>query len=246
MGIMNLRRVDVKDALAAVGLAVAITSQLIVPALSRWLTVESEAASDVAAALRFIFALVALFLGLGIFATYLRNHISGALSKFASNPVTGLLQMEGMPAVSLRVDTLHRMLDSIAAAVPEDRRDEVLYQAGYAAGQAWGKDFVAMCRRNDWDREPLDQQLSRWSDHDAIAGMGRFQFALDREGAGVVKLTYGFLSSSESTSNLDGLVAGYIAGTLSELLDRAVRVEPVAPSTRRRRESTFRVTGRPE
>jgi hypothetical protein len=138
----------------------------------------------------------------------------------------GVLLKGEIENVSLRVETIHVVLDTLVAAIPEERKEGALREAGYAAGAKWAGEF----RRTLWEsglRSGEDvRQLLRWSEYDATAGMGRLAVAMDTHFCnGSVMLHNSFLSRAPASFPLNYWFAGYIAGTMDELFDGSHEVE---------------------
>lgn len=143
----------------------------------------------------------------------------------------GVLLKGEIENVSLRVETIHVVLDKLVAAIPDDRKEAVLREAGYAAGAKWASEF----RRTLWQsglRSGEDiRQLLRWSEYDATAGMGRLSVAMDTNFRnGFVMLHNSFLSRTRASFPLNYWFAGYIAGTMDELFDSTHEVDLQDPS----------------
>jgi len=157
----------------------------------------------------------------------------------------GVLLKGEIENVSLRVETIHVVLDKLVAAIPEERKEESLRAAGYAAGAKWAGEF----RRTLWQsglREGEDiRQLLRWSEYDATAGMGRLSVAMDTNFQnGFVMLHNSFLSRTSASFPLNYWFAGYIAGTMDELFDGTHEVELQDPSQDTAALVAFRVAAR--
>jgi predicted hydrocarbon binding protein len=166
-----------------------------------------------------------------------------AIVRYEDDRETGILLKGDIENVSLRVSTLHFIVDALVVAIPEASRQAALYGCGREVGRAWVADFRRQLRRLPIDTDDILRQLLQWSEYDATAGMGRLTVAVDpTSGEGLVMLANGFLSRAPATFPLDWWFAGYLAGTLRELLDREVDVEVTDPSVARSKATFFRVT----
>ncbi len=155
----------------------------------------------------------------------------------------GVLLKGAIENVSLRVETIHVVLDKLVAAIPDERKEAALRDAGYAAGSKWAGEF----RRTLWQsglRSDEDvRQLLRWSEYDATAGMGRLSVAMDTNFRnGSVMLQNSFLSRAPASFPLNYWFAGYIAGTMDELFDSSHEVTLQEPSRGTAQLVAFQVT----
>jgi hypothetical protein len=161
---------------------------------------------------------------------------------YTDNRETGVLLKGNIENVALRVSTIHRIVDSLACAIPSESRREALYKCGCEIGRSWAADFRRELPRLEIRRSDTLRQLIKWSEYDATAGMGRLTVAVDPDtGEGVVTLANGFLSRARAGFPLNWWFAGYLAGTLHELLDHEVTVEVVKPSAEARTTALFTV-----
>jgi hypothetical protein len=170
--------------------------------------------------------------------------LTSLLTGYLSDIASGTLFKGAIRNASLRVSTIHQIVDVLVAAIPDDDQRKTLRSAGYEVGRSWGRDFRAECRRTGMEKQSLADRLSLWAHYDSMAGLGRFEFALSNAGYGSVILRNGFLSQQDCRAPLDYFFAGYIEGTLEELLGRPIVVDlereqlktheeavlPVAPS----------------
>lgn len=186
--------------------------------------------------------------GVMLLVRHLRHEIKDAaqqvlmsLEGYDTDLEAGTLLKGNISNVSLRIATLHDLMDSILQAVPEERRDEVLHRAGQAAGASWGADFEAECRRAKMDMSDLAEKLDLWSSYDASAGMGKMDLDISSDAFGKVVLTNSFLSEKPACHPLNHWFAGYLAGTLRHVLDRRVMVTLEKPSLERQRTTHFTV-----
>ena len=156
---------------------------------------------------------------------------------------TGILLKGDIENVSLRVSTVHRIIDALVAAIPGSLQQEVLYNCGCDIGQAWVADFRKQLRKLQIDADDIPRQLLQWSEYDATAGMGRLTVAVNpTSGEGLVMLANGFLSREQASFSLDWWYAGYLAGTLREMLSRDVDVAVTKSSAGPSKATFFRVT----
>jgi hypothetical protein len=156
---------------------------------------------------------------------------------------TGILLKGTIENVSLRVTTIHRIIDTLTSAIPAVSRQDALYQCGCEVGKTWVSDFRHELPRLEIARGDILRQLLKWSEYDATAGMGRLTVAVNpHTGEGVVTLANGFLSRTGSEFPLNWWFAGYLAGTLHELLGRKVTVDILDPTTDAASTALFRVT----
>ncbi len=186
--------------------------------------------------------------GVVILVRHLRREIQNAtaqvlasLEGYSVDHETGQLYKGNIRNASLRITTIHDLVDRILQAVPEEDRDRVLHEAGYATGMSWGPEFDAECRRAEMTMEQLPEKLDIWAGYDASAGMGRLKLDVSETGFGEVVLENSFLSDKEACHPLNNWFAGYIAGTLRHVLDQRVDVTLETPSTDRQRNTHFRV-----
>jgi hypothetical protein len=139
---------------------------------------------------------------------------------------SGILLKGNIQNVALRVTTIHRIVDSLTHAIPEQGRRDALYRCGMQVGSSWVGDFRRQLPTLEIDRHDVLRQILKWSEYDATAGMGRLTVAVDpRTGEGLVALANSFLSRDPSEFPLNWWFAGYLAGSLNELLGKRVRVE---------------------
>lgn len=220
------------------GIAVPVIASLLLPSLPKGARVPVGIGIGA-------FFLVAVVV---VLARYLRRAIAtttiDAMSTLGSYDVdrgSGTMLKGNITNVSLRIDTIHHMIDSIVAAVPADERKDVLYSAGQSAGASWARDFDRECRRADISMDDRGKKLDLWADYDASAGMGRLTFGLSEGGSGSVTVTNSFLSDQEASTPLNYWYAGYVAGTLSHILYRSVEATLESPTTRRQRQFRLRV-----
>lgn len=186
--------------------------------------------------------------GVFLLVRHLRREIQGAaaqllasLEGYRVDHETGELFKGNIRNASLRITTIHDLVDNILRAVPVEERDQVLHDAGYATGTSWGPDFDAECRRAEMAMDQLPEKLEMWAGYDASAGMGRLRLDVSDDGYGEVVLENSFLSDKKACHPLNHWFAGYIGGTLYHVLDRRVKVILETPSTDRQRQTHFRV-----
>ncbi len=138
----------------------------------------------------------------------------------------GILRKGDVENVSLRIETIQALIGDLADALPsEEARRNVLYRAGMDAGHSWASEFRRQLPRLDIAVAEVPLQLLKWGDYDATAGMGRLMVAVNPlTASGTVLLSNGFLTRRTNRPHLDWWFAGYIAGTLNQLLGQDVRV----------------------
>lgn len=165
------------------------------------------------------------------------------LVAYTDNRETGILLKGDIENVSLRVSTVHSIVDALANEIPPTARKTALYDCGRAVGQSWASEFRRELPRLGIDRQDILYQLLKWSEYDATAGMGRLTVAVNPlTGEGVVTLANGFLSRASSKFPLNWWFAGYLAGTLDELLQRRTSASVVSPTTDAAEMAFFHVT----
>jgi hypothetical protein len=145
---------------------------------------------------------------------------------YYDNRESGILLKGKIQNVALRVRTLHRIVDTLTEYVEPGIRREALYQCGWQVGTSWVDDFRRQLPTLEIDRRDILRQILKWSEYDATAGMGRLTIAVNPAiGDGVVALANSFLSRDQSKFPLNWWFAGYLAGSLSCLLNKEVRVD---------------------
>jgi hypothetical protein len=155
----------------------------------------------------------------------------------------GILKKGGIPNVSLRVTTIHRIVDSLTCAIPAADRQRALYRCGCDVGESWVRDFKRELPKLEVRRDDLLRQILKWSEYDATAGMGRLTIAVDPDtGEGLVALANSFLSRHRARSVLNWWFAGYLAGSLNVLLGKRVCVELLTADAEACDKTYFRVT----
>jgi hypothetical protein len=156
---------------------------------------------------------------------------------------TGILLKGDIQNVSLRVSTTHRIVDALAHAIPLASRQEALYNCGVEVGKSWVADFHRELPRLEIAHDDIAMQLLKWSEYDATAGMGRLTIAVDPStGDGLVVLSNSFLSRMPSRFALNWWFAGYLAGSLNELLGRPISVSLIDPTSDATRTTMFHVS----
>jgi predicted hydrocarbon binding protein len=159
------------------------------------------------------------------------------LTGYTFNRETGILLKGKIENVALRVSTIHRLVGDLVENLAPERRSEVLFAAGHETGREWASEFRHTVATVGVDRSDLAMQLLRWSEYDASAGMGRLSVAMTPwHKEGMVSVWNSFLSRYSTTTTLDHWFAGYIAGTLQELMGRRFAVELVEPDRGNARE----------
>jgi hypothetical protein len=161
---------------------------------------------------------------------------------YTDNRETGILLKGDIENVSLRVSTVHSIVDALTNKIPPASRKIALYDCGRAVGKSWASEFRRELPRLEIRGQDILYQLLKWSEYDATAGMGRLTVAVNPlTGEGVVTLANGFLSRASSTFPLNWWFAGYLAGTLDELLQRKTSVAVVDPTTNATEVAFFQV-----
>ncbi len=182
-----------------------------------------------------VLAVVTLVVGIQIARSARRllvgESADAAIVRYTDNRETGILLKGTIENVSLRVRTIHNIVDTLTSAIPPDLRQDALYKCGCTIGKSWASDFRRELPRLEIERTDVFHQLLKWSEYDATAGMGRLTVAVNpATGDGVITLNNGFLSRHPSRFPLNWWFAGYLAGTLHELLDHPTRVAVVDPT----------------
>jgi hypothetical protein len=193
-----------------------------------------------------ILAVITVVVGVGIVRSARQLLVGEAADTevvaYRDDRETGILLKGNIENVSLRVSTIHKIIDALTFAIPPESRQDALYTCGYAVGQSWASEFRRELPRLEIGRDDVFRQLLKWSEYDATAGMGRLTVAINPHTAeGVITLANGFLSRASSNFPLNWWFAGYLAGTLHELLERSARVEVVDPTEHPSRTALFRV-----
>jgi hypothetical protein len=151
--------------------------------------------------------------------------------EYRDNRETGILLKGKIANVSLRASTIHSIINALTIAIPPESRQEALYSCGRSIGKSWASDFRRQLTQLEIRHEDIFQQLLKWSEYDATAGMGRLSVAVNPLTAeGTVTLANGFLSREPASFPLIWWFAGYLAGTLDEILQCSTRVEVVNAS----------------
>lgn len=164
---------------------------------------------------------------------------------YNDNRETGILLKGDIPNVSLRVSTVHSIVNALTSAVEPALRQDALYDCGRAVGRSWASEFRRELPRLEINRKDILQQLLKWSEYDATAGMGRLTVAINpATSEGVITLANGFLSRESAGFPLNWWFAGYLAGTLYELLEQPAIVELAGPTNQSTPTTIFSV--RPE
>ncbi len=186
--------------------------------------------------------------------TFLQHDPTREITKYTYNPDRGILRKGAITNVSLRVETLHSILDGLVKHVPADKAKTALRNAGYEAGTTWASDFrkeYALIGAAD-SQGNLSELYVQWAHYDGSAGLGRLTVAVspDRE-SGTVMLANSFLSTKAASFPLNHWFSGYIAGTLNDLWakdesskKRTAEVELVTPSSDVQTLTVFDVTVR--
>jgi predicted hydrocarbon binding protein len=216
-------RREVTAAGLAAAVSVAVIGALIgaIPALDTWWKIAA------------VLAFVVVVLGISVTVVFkearrlvARRGAGEELTAYTYKEETGVLLKGKIPNVSLRVETIHMTIDKLVEAVPEERKADVLHQAGYAVGKSWAHEFGESLWHYGLRKGEIAQQLLRWSEYDATAGMGRLIVALEPDlKQGTVMLLNSFLSKTSASFPLNHWFAGYIAGTMEALFGHRYEVE---------------------
>lgn len=151
---------------------------------------------------------------------FLYHDSTREITKYTYNPERGVLRKGAIQNVSLRVATLHSLLDGLVKHMPVDKAKAALYDAGYEVGTTWASDFQkeyafmgAVKRLGNFP-----ELYVQWAHYDGSAGMGRLTVAVSPErDCGTVLLANSFLSTRSASFPLNHWFSGYIAGTLDAL-----------------------------
>jgi hypothetical protein len=147
---------------------------------------------------------------------------------------TGLLMKGHVRNVAMRVDTMTELIEALGQDVAGRTPEEHLKAAGIAVGKSWSSAFMNI-RQREKRASSHEEQLSLWSDYDATAGWGRFEFHLNAEGHGSVTLRNGFLSKCQDEKEnpgsptgrklcLEHFIAGYLEQSISSIFGTRVAV----------------------
>ena len=147
---------------------------------------------------------------------------------------TGLLMKGHVRNVAMRVDTMTELIEALAQDRPGSTPEARLKEAGIEVGKSWSSAFATI-RQRERSASSHEEQLALWSEYDATAGWGRFDFHLNEEGHGSVTLRNGFLSKAfeapacDDTAGAHGpclehFVAGYLQATIRSIFGTGVDV----------------------
>jgi hypothetical protein len=221
------------------GVVVPVVTSFFLPALPE--NIRVPVGIGVGAILLIVAAAVFLRLLRRIFASE-ASRVRDALEGYTVEPRNGRLFKGRIRNVALRTSTLHDLLDEVLKFVPDERRKDALYSAGYTIGQSWAADLETLSHDLDDDAGDIDAKLALWARYDATGGMGALDIKVTNEGLGTVSLKYSFLSDQPSCLSLNYWFAGYIAGTLEHILGTPVTVQLTNPSIHRQIEAHFSVS----
>lgn len=168
---------------------------------------------------------------------------------------TGLLMKGHVRNVAMRVDTMTDLIETLARDVAGRSPEERLKEAGIEVGRSWSSAF-ANIRQRERRASSRTEQLALWSQYDATAGWGRFEFHLNDEGHGSVTLRNGFLSKSHEAddgagaargrrTSLEHFIAGYLETTISRVFGTEVVVTLDAPAAHESDDRTEFMVERP-
>jgi hypothetical protein len=136
--------------------------------------------------------------------------------------------------LSYQVHTMTELIEALGQDVAGRTPEEHLKAAGIAVGKSWSSAFMNI-RQREKRASSHEEQLSLWSDYDATAGWGRFEFHLNAEGHGSVTLRNGFLSKCQDEKEnlgsptgrklcLEHFIAGYLEQSISSIFGTRVAV----------------------
>jgi hypothetical protein len=171
------------------------------------------------------------------------DNLRTLLSDVRQESASGTLFKTRIRNVSLRVSTIHQIINDLVHAVPASERDDILRKIGSSIGTSWSQDLVNqfyLVTNQNASEDNLEDILRLWADYDASAGMGRFDFSnFDITNYhGEIVLENSFLSRAPSDWPLNELIAGYLQGSLQALTGAPISVRllnyttDVLPKTR--------------
>jgi hypothetical protein len=212
-------------AVLAVPLLLAAAIQILPQVDGIWLKM------GVAAAVLAIGAVLFVYIVRGARRALIREASDERVLGYKDDRDTGILRKGTIENVSLRATTIHRLVDSLTHAIPPNARKAALYNCGHEIGRSWVADFLKELPRLHIGRHDFPRQLLKWCEYDATAGMGRLTIAVDpQSGDGLAMLSNSFLSRSKAQFPLNWWFAGYLAGSLCQLLPHRVTVELLSPT----------------
>ena len=144
----------------------------------------------------------------------------------------GELKKGSVRNVALRVATITELIDTLSKEIPGRTPEERLRQVGLRVGETWSSQFQEI-RLGEKSASSFNGQLELWTQYDATAGWGRFEFHLNAEGHGSVTLLNGFLTSTLHPGRLEHFIAGYLESTLGSIYGTPMRVYLDRPDTQR-------------
>lgn len=153
---------------------------------------------------------------------------------------TGILMKGHVRNVAMRVGTMTELVEALAQDRPGSTPEARLKEAGIEVGRSWSRAFATI-RQRERRTSGREEQLALWSEYDATAGWGRFDFHLNDEGHGSVTLRNSFLSKALDPPGgeagtgtgagaearrpcLEQFVAGYLEATLTSIFGTGVHV----------------------
>jgi hypothetical protein len=202
-----------------------------------------------------LFSLVMLFLLWRLFQYVRAIDRRQTVLSYQVHDDTGLLMKGHVRNVAMRVDTMTELIEALGQNLGGLTPEEHLKAAGIAVGTSWSKAFTAI-RQREKRASSHEEQLALWSDYDATAGWGRFEFHLNAEGHGSVTLRNGFLSTcpdgrekpdpaSRKRPCLEYFIAGYLEKSISSIFESPVEVTLDKPGECESDERTEFMVGRP-
>lgn len=190
-----------------------------------------------------IASIAAIWIVRGARNLVLGQSVNSEIVGYKDDRETGVLLKGAIANVSLRVTTMHRIVDSLTNVIPESDRQDALYSCGWDVGRSWVSDFRHELPKLKIESNDIGRQILKWSEYDATAGMGRSTIAVNEDsGEGLAIMANSFLSRTLASFPLDWWFAGYLAGSLQELLGRAITVELIDPSSEPSPTALFRIT----
>lgn len=161
----------------------------------------------------------------------LRDELTNALSRFLREKTLtdlNMFQSERVPMVVMRVETLHRLLDSFREAVrDENSYNKILKQAGEEIGISFAIDFMKLLYKQN--RIPQDYNIlfKTYMEHEAAGRWGNLmldEIRLDSSeppSVANVEITENFLSkgytANEQPTRHFSFLEGYLEYALDEL-----------------------------
>lgn len=167
-----------------------------------------------------------------------------SILSYQVNENTGILMKGQVRNVALRVDTINELVDALAS-LDGNTREERLIEAGKAVGKSWVEAFTKI-RQKEKRAKSHEEQLELWTEYDATAGWGKFDFHLNSDGHGSVTLRNGFLSGETDRGCRELFLAGYLEATLERIYSTEISVSLDKHAVDDDDRSEFIVVGRAE